>query len=208
MSGTSARARSAYPQLYSWTVIDRVGDPPQLGALGACEDRDRAVSWLSEALRDAPPSAYGVIHKVAVSLAEVGYWYGPPIITAKVDGQTGDVVLSETEASGGWGHPNGILPLLTRDGETRTARPAHDALSRIERCAQTFQCGKHPELADALGHDQQGHRILAAVVQAGITSREQLAQQGTADLIDVPRLGPVRIALIRERLTETGSSPR
>jgi hypothetical protein len=97
------------PQLYSWTVIDQVGDPPQLGALGVSDDRQRAVSRLSEALQDAPAGARGVLHQVTVSLAEVGYWYGAPIVTAELDRETGAVVLNEVEAVGGWGQLSGVL---------------------------------------------------------------------------------------------------
>ncbi|MDB4873167.1 MAG: hypothetical protein JWL97_4171 [Gemmatimonadales bacterium] len=99
---------TSFPQLFSWTVIQR-GDPPHLGALGICDDQQRALTRLSEALQSAPAGAQGIVHKVVVSLAEVGYWYGPPIITAEVDAVTGDVVLTEAESPGGWDHLNGIL---------------------------------------------------------------------------------------------------
>jgi hypothetical protein len=102
-------ARSAGPQLYSWTVIDQVGDPPLLGALGVCDDRQRALSRLSEALREAPAGARGVVHKVTVSLAEVGYWYDEVIALAEFDAATGAVVHRDVGPQGGWGRLNTLL---------------------------------------------------------------------------------------------------
>lgn len=105
------------PQLYSWTVIDRVGDPPHLGALGISDDRERAVTRLAEALKQATPGAHGLVHKVAVSIAEVGYWYGPPMIRLDVDKATGDVIVKElVPRSAGWGLMNGIMSRAVLDG--------------------------------------------------------------------------------------------
>jgi hypothetical protein len=87
----------------------RVGDPPQLGALGVSDDRERAVERLTEALRHASTGAYGVLHKVTVSLTDVGYWYEAPIIKAEVDQATGDIVVTETGSHGGWGRMHGLL---------------------------------------------------------------------------------------------------
>lgn len=88
------------PQLYSWTVIDRAGDPPQLGALGVSDNPQRALARLSDALRDSPASEYGVVHKVTVSQAEVGYWYGEVIVRAELDEATGAVVHRDVEPPG------------------------------------------------------------------------------------------------------------
>lgn len=100
---------NSLPQLFSWTVINQEGDPPLLGALGVSDDRERAVESLTEALRDASTGAYGVLHRVTVSLTEVGYWYGRPIIKVEVDQETGDVSVTENEPRGGWGWMHGIL---------------------------------------------------------------------------------------------------
>jgi hypothetical protein len=97
------------PQLFSWTVIIESGDPPRLGALGVSDDRQRAVARLTEALHDAPTGSHGVVHHVTVSLAEVGYWYSDPILTAELDPSTGNVVLNETQPRGGWGPMNALF---------------------------------------------------------------------------------------------------
>lgn len=75
-----------------------------------------------------------------------------------------------------------------------------------ERCARWPACTEHRDLADFLGHDYQGHVALNALAHARITSVTEVAELPDTDLLDVPNLGPVRIALIRRRLAARHSA--
>lgn len=62
-------------QMFSWTVVHRVEDPPLLGAAGVCDDGQRAMDLLAEALEAAPAGTRGIVHQVFVSQTMVGYRY-------------------------------------------------------------------------------------------------------------------------------------
>jgi hypothetical protein len=90
------------PRLFSWTVVVQAGDPPALGALGVSDDRDRALSDLSGALKEAPAGSHGLLHEVTVSLARVGYWYDLEALRAEVDQDSGEVILESARSSRRW----------------------------------------------------------------------------------------------------------
>jgi hypothetical protein len=83
-------------------VVIQAGDPPHLGALGVSDDRQRALTALSEALRDAPTGSHGLLHEVTLSLARVGYWYDLKAVHAEVDQDSGEVILEELALACGW----------------------------------------------------------------------------------------------------------
>jgi hypothetical protein len=100
----------------------------------------------------------------------------------------------------GWGRTMAALARTHRKEFRQLLGACKKAAGEADRCAQMPACPQHPELADALGHDYQGHVILGAVIREGITTPEQLARQGDDDLLGVRNLGPVRIAHLRARL--------
>ncbi|SEG69158.1 hypothetical protein SAMN04489712_10956 [Thermomonospora echinospora] len=87
MSGPATTER-----LFSWTVVERGGDPPALGAVGVCDDQGKAVRRLAEALREAPAGALGLVHSVTRPWWTDGYWYGDLLVRVQVDSGTGTVV--------------------------------------------------------------------------------------------------------------------
>lgn len=106
-AGTTAPVPEVTPALqkskpadgfFSWTVVESLGDPPELpelGAVGVCDDRDRAMDELSDALRASPSGAFGLLHKVALNSHLTGYRYDDLITRAYVDPDSGAVVASE-----------------------------------------------------------------------------------------------------------------
>jgi hypothetical protein len=113
------------PRLYSWTIVERYGDAPHLGALGVSDNRRKALSAMTDALQVAPTGSFGIVHQVTVSLAGVGYWYDSEVVRAQVDPVTGAVQLGEFPAAGGWGHldlnfPADAFPALGQAERART----------------------------------------------------------------------------------------
>lgn len=90
--------------LFSWTVVENFGDPPGLGAVGACDDLGRAIDRLADALQDSPLGAVGLLHKVTLDLIENGYWYTDLLARAVVEGTT-DVAVACEGMSGGLSEP-------------------------------------------------------------------------------------------------------
>ncbi|WP_157996122.1 hypothetical protein [Thermomonospora amylolytica] len=90
-----ARKPEAAFELFSWTVVERDGDPPVLGAVGVCDDRRRALRRMVEALADAPGGACGLVHKVSLHPVERGYSYDGLVARAWQDACTGEVMVCE-----------------------------------------------------------------------------------------------------------------
>jgi hypothetical protein len=90
------------PTLFSWSVVIGRGDPPPLGAVGVTDDRARALTRLGAALRDAPPGARGLVHRVLPSMARVGYLYDGLIARGTFDPAGDAVVWEELPDVGSW----------------------------------------------------------------------------------------------------------
>jgi hypothetical protein len=115
-------------------------------------------------------------------------------------------LLSHTEITGTFGIDRGTIsrwrtsgrltPVPTVGGVVRY-RAADVKVLMAGGCLRGYECARYPDFADLLGHDRQGHAILKALVAAGITTRDQLAE---AELRDVRGLGTTRIVLIGYRL--------
>jgi DNA-binding transcriptional MerR regulator len=103
-----------------------------------------------------------------------------------------------------WRTQGRLLPVTTAGGGVRYRAADVRALVRApgDACARGYECAKYPGLADLLGHDQQGHNVIRALIAAHITTRAQLAE---AELRDVRGLGEVRVALIHRRLGEVAA---
>lgn len=81
------------PKMFSWAVVTEVGDPPRLGAVGVCGDRDDAVRRLVEALKTSPIGAFGLVHRVQLGAA--GGYYGYRWLLAKARRVTSTRVVVE-----------------------------------------------------------------------------------------------------------------
>ncbi|MBA9007255.1 hypothetical protein [Thermomonospora cellulosilytica] len=87
--------------LYSWTIVEALGDPPALGAVGVCDDRERAMQEMADALRaTSQEGAFGLLHKVERRLVGIGYWYSDLLALAHIDPDRDALVVSEGEPSG------------------------------------------------------------------------------------------------------------
>ncbi|MBA9005926.1 hypothetical protein [Thermomonospora cellulosilytica] len=82
--------------MFSWTVVEP-GETPRLGAVGVCDDRDRAVRRLVEAMQDSPAGAVGVLHRVHLGMGGA-YYYDRLLAGMRRDG---DVLRVEEWGAGG-----------------------------------------------------------------------------------------------------------
>lgn len=102
--------------LFPWTIVEALGDPPELGAVGVCSDRDRALRKMVDALRTAPPGAFGLLHKVALSPDCRGYRYSGPLLRVAIGDRADAVVMVEHEGDGGGRmRPGDIFAEIVRD---------------------------------------------------------------------------------------------
>lgn len=114
--------------LFSWTVVERDGAPPSLGAVGVSSDRSRATVGLVDALWDAPADSYGLLHKVTVRLDARGYWYDRLLARAHVSSEVGAVVMAaHVSADSGRGPAGDVFTEIGRYSGVRSAGPAGEA---------------------------------------------------------------------------------
>lgn len=78
-------------------------DSPALGALGVTDDRNRALTHVGDALRDAPAGARGLVHKVLLSFSRVGYLYEGLEARGRFDPASGTVVWEVLPEPTTWG---------------------------------------------------------------------------------------------------------
>jgi hypothetical protein len=88
------------PRLYSWTVIipDHSG-----GALGVSDDRNHALTRVSDALRGSPVGARGLVHRVMLSFTRPGYLYEALEARGRYDPASGAVVWEALPEPRPWG---------------------------------------------------------------------------------------------------------
>ena len=72
-------------------------------------------------------------------------------------------------------------------------------------CLVRDACARYPDLAEIFGHDLEGHAIIGAVLQAGITDLKTLEK---ANLHDIRLMGPKRILRVRVGLAERKARTR
>lgn len=94
---------SELPRFYSWTVVTPEASSLGLGALGVSDDRNRALTNLSDALRDAPAGARGLVHKVMLSFTRPGYLYEALVARGRFDPGSGTVLWETLPGPGTWG---------------------------------------------------------------------------------------------------------
>jgi hypothetical protein len=81
------------PELWSWTVLIPGAATRGLGAVGVSDDRQQVVTNLTQALREAPAGAQGLVHQVTVAWAFTPvYHYEGLFARAEVDDGTGTVI--------------------------------------------------------------------------------------------------------------------
>jgi hypothetical protein len=73
------------------------------------DDRARALACAGEALRDAPSGACGLVHRVTLSFARVGYVYDALVARGRFDPVSGAVVWEELPARTSWERLNASL---------------------------------------------------------------------------------------------------
>ena len=79
-------------------------------------------------------------------------------------------------------------------------------MTRDFNCAN-WLCNNKPEvfdLADVIGHDPLGHRVLHGLLRRGITTVEQLAQTPEAKYASFRNFGPKQIDRVRETVQRIG----
>lgn len=113
-------------RLYSWTIFKAIGDPPELGAVGVCDDQGRALTRMSEALREAPAGAQGLVHKVTCNPVKLAYWYDDLVARAQVNPSTGAVEVAERHPTEGWGRLGDVFAEMA---EACADTPPPEALS-------------------------------------------------------------------------------
>jgi hypothetical protein len=102
------------PALFSWTVVTRHDDLRRVGACGVCDDRVRAMRHLGEALLEAPAGAVGLVHRVTVGVAGLGYLYDGLIARGRLDPATGTIDWLETGCPRwAWGPTDALLKAVT-----------------------------------------------------------------------------------------------
>ncbi|SEG80184.1 hypothetical protein SAMN04489712_11334 [Thermomonospora echinospora] len=105
---------SRRPALFSWTVVTRHDDLRRVGACGVCDDRARAMRHLGEALLEAPAGAVGLVHRVTVGVAGLGYLYDGLIARACLDPATGTIDWLEMGCPRwAWGPRDALLDAVT-----------------------------------------------------------------------------------------------
>lgn len=87
-------------ELYSWTIVTARGNsqrPPQLGAVGVSDIHSKAVNELQRALRKAPTTAFGLLHRVHPSFTPKGvtYHYERVLAVARWDRRHRTVLVEE-----------------------------------------------------------------------------------------------------------------
>jgi hypothetical protein len=99
--------------MYSWTVVN--GPPQDLGALGVTDDRNRALTRVSDELRNSPAGARGLVHRVLLSLINPGYMYESLEARCRYDAGSGTVVWDQLPPPSTWAN---LRPLITDRPET------------------------------------------------------------------------------------------
>ncbi|ACY97571.1 MULTISPECIES: hypothetical protein [Thermomonospora] len=111
---TLGRQTFQRPSLFSWTVVVDHDDRRRVGACGVCDDRLRAMRHLGEALLEAPIDAVGLVHRVTVGVAKLGYLYHGLIARGRLNPATGTVDWLEAGCPPwAWGRMDALVKAVT-----------------------------------------------------------------------------------------------
>lgn len=94
---------------FPWTIVVSFGDPPALGAVGVCDDRDRAMRDLCDALVAAPSGAVGLLHKAVHNPMGGEYWYTGLLAEVRLNPLGDTVVVAEHEPTSSRGRPGDVF---------------------------------------------------------------------------------------------------